>query len=85
MPSTTLKLSVLALTILTGCAQYSSDVEYEVPEDLRTCFDTLTPAPTQQTMSASDMFKLVAELRKSEVEKSICGKRLLSWVDTVLG
>lgn len=68
--------------MLMGCDQSSGEVNLAVvPADLRLCFDRLVPIPPQGKMSAQQVARLVADLRRSEVAKSRCGKRLLSWYD----
>jgi hypothetical protein len=82
----TLTVSALALGILSGCANSGVSLgepvpQQAVPADLRTCFDRLVPAPQQQTMTARELIGLVAALKRSELEKSQCGKRLLKFYD----
>ena len=80
--------SVLTLTLLTGCATSSVGTRplthyplARVPNDVRTCFTKLVPAPEAGAMSSSDVVALVARLRQSEVSKTRCGKRLLALYD----
>ena len=77
---------VSILTLLTACA--SSGIKLgepippqAVPADLRSCFDRLVPMPKQATLTAGEVMALIASLKRSELEKSQCGKRLLAWVD----
>lgn len=82
--STSLKLGTLlalALLTLSGCGHFGR-TEAQVPEELRTCFDSLVPEPQKATLSGGDIYQLIAELKVSELNKSECGKRLLSWVDS---
>jgi hypothetical protein len=46
------------------------------------CFDKLVPAPKRGEMRKSDMLRLIADLKRSEMAKSECGKRLLSFYET---
>jgi hypothetical protein len=46
------------------------------------CFHKLTPIP-EKDLNREKVIQLIAELRRSEVRKSQCGKDLLEWYDTV--
>ena len=72
--------------LLTACAGSGVNLNapvppQAVPADLRTCFDRLVPEPQQLTMTARELIGLVAALKRSELEKSQCGKRLLRFYD----
>lgn len=83
----TLAASVLMLTTLAGCATFSAGRDEHVaalspvPRDLRVCFNRLTPMPPEGPMSKSQTIALIAALRKSEVAKSQCGKRLIAFYE----
>jgi len=49
-----------------------------VPADLVQCFNRFVPAPAG-TLTKQQVFKLIASLKRSELEKSQCGKRLVRW------
>lgn len=73
------------LLTLTACGTSGPRLDQPVPPqavpvDLRTCFDRLVPKPAQQTMTARELMSLIAALKRSELEKSQCGKRLLQFV-----
>lgn len=54
----------------------------DVPRDVRQCFERLVPAPKAQTMTTKQVMTLIVDLRKSELEKAQCGKRVISmWED----
>jgi hypothetical protein len=53
----------------------------EVPADLQVCFDQLVPKPEQAEMKNADIVALISALKTSELDKSLCGKRLLAWID----
>lgn len=53
------------------------------PAYYEACFKKLTDIPTG-TLTRSKVVVLVAELRKSELAKSRCGKDLLAWYGTVV-
>lgn len=39
----------------------------------------MVPVPTGETMTRQQIVKLVADLKQSELAKSLCGRRLLAW------
>lgn len=69
--------------MLTSCASTSAPrVELPaMPSDLAGCFDNLTPEPKAGALTKRQTFTLIASLRRSEVAKSLCGKRALSFYD----
>lgn len=73
--------------LLTACETSgtgSSTIKYDlagVPNDIRACFTKLTGKPQAGVMSEREAAALIAALRKSEVSKSNCGKRLLAIYD----
>lgn len=73
------------LTTLAACNQSSSVKFVElpgVPSDVRECFTRLVPAPKAKTMTSKEVFNLISELRRSELEKAQCGSRVVSmWED----
>jgi hypothetical protein len=79
-------VSVLTLLLLTGCAASGARLAEQpppqaIPADLRTCFDKLVPVPQQASMTVADVLELVGKLKRSELEKSQCGKRLIKFYD----
>lgn len=70
-------------TLLTACASSGPHavVLGEVPEELRECFDKFVPAPKRGKMTAQQVAVLVAALKRSELEKSLCGQRLIIWYE----
>jgi hypothetical protein len=77
--------SVCLLTALTACVHSGTPNSVKlaaVPSDIRVCFNRLVPAPARGEMKQSDMLRLVADLKRSELKKSECGKRLLAFYDT---
>jgi hypothetical protein len=54
-----------------------------VPPDIRAAFEHLTSAPGKkgQPISQAETFRVIGDLRGSEVDKSKAGKRLLKIVD----
>ena len=76
----------LTLTLLSACVTSSPSIKFaelpSVPADVKACFDRLVPAPKQATMTTKQVLILIAKLRKSELEKAQCGKRVVSmWED----
>lgn len=73
-------------TTLAACNESSGSVKFvelpDVPRDVRQCFDRLVPEPTAKTMTAKQVMSLIADLRRSELEKAQCGSRVISmWED----
>lgn len=54
----------------------------KAPEYYAQCFKKLTPIPLE-TLTRADVVRLAAELRRSELRHSKCGKDLLKWYATV--
>jgi hypothetical protein len=54
----------------------------KAPAHYEACFKKLSDIPTG-TLTRSKVVALVAELRKSELAKSRCGKDLLAWYSAV--
>lgn len=52
-----------------------------VPDDLRQCVETLTPAPPLKAMTSLELVRLVAKLRQSELAKTSCGQRLIRMIE----
>jgi hypothetical protein len=76
----------LTLTLLSACVTSSPSLKFvelpDVPVDIKQCFDKLVPAPKQATMTTKQVLVLIAKLRRSELEKAQCGKRVVSmWED----
>lgn len=72
------------LTTLAACKD--SSVKFVqlpgVPDDVKECFTRLVPAPKAKTMTSKEVFNLIAELRRSELEKAQCGSRVIEmWED----
>jgi hypothetical protein len=73
--------------LLTGCAASGARLAEQpppqaIPADLRTCFDKLVPVPQQASMTVADVLELVGKLKRSELEKSQCGKRLIRFAES---
>ena len=52
-----------------------------VPADIVACFNQVTQFPTNHTLNSAQMVDLVVDLRESEIEKTLCGKRLIAWAE----
>ncbi len=50
-----------------------------LPADLKLCFDTIVPAPDIGAMSKADVTGLIVDLKTSEFEKVLCGKRIIAF------
>lgn len=75
--------SALALTMLTAC-ENSGDGRItlaHLPGDIRLCFDKLVPAPPAGALSRQQIVQLISDLKRSELAKSQCGKRLIGFYD----
>ena len=69
--------------ILSGCV--GSGVKLEsiplsaIPSDIVACFNKLVPRPGPGPMTKARIVGLIADLKKSEEAKSVCGKRLIAF------
>ncbi len=71
---------------LSGCVTSGTEVKLApVPGDIKACFNRLVPKPKPGPMSRKDVVGLIGKLKKSELEKSLCGKRLIDWYETQKG
>lgn len=71
--------------ILTGCVTSSAKLPElpAMPADLPACFKRLVPEPKAGAMSKTDVYRLIAALRRSELEKAQCGSRALDFFDNL--
>lgn len=76
----------MALT-LSGCATSGNRIVAptypELPADLRVCFSTTVAPPSAGVMTKKRVMNLIASLKKSESEKTDCGKRLIAFYDNL--
>jgi hypothetical protein len=73
---------------LTACAHSGNNASLgPLPAELKTCFDQIVPAPGKPgtELTKQQMARLVADLKKSELAKSQCGKRLIAYYETQAG
>ena len=83
--------SALVLLTLTGCAGSGSKEPLPqptlapVPVDMRQCFSSLVPKPPAGEMTKQQAFALIAALKRSELMKSQCGKRLIEFYEGQMG
>ena len=68
---------------LTGCAGSGNKPSLSpIPADIKTCFDYLVPKPPAGALSKKQVVAVIADLKKSELRQSQCGKRLIAWYET---
>ena len=82
----TLVVSALLALTLTGCATSGTKPTLfypELPADLRLCFDSSVAKPKAGPMTKAEVLTLVSKLKLSETEKIECGKRLISFYDSL--
>lgn len=74
---------MIALT-LTGCASSGAEKPglAPLPSDLKLCFSATVAAPPAGELTRQAVFRLIADLKKSELAKTGCGRRLISWYET---
>ena len=78
-------LSVMTLSACAGSGHNLTAVAPQsVPADIRACFDELVPAPPPGPMTKAQVMRLIADLKRSELEKSQCGRRLLAFHDATV-
>ncbi len=79
-----LAVSALLLTTLTACEPSGTDAALPpIPADVRVCFASVVPAPRPGAMTAAEIARLIADLRRSDLAKTQCGRRLIGFYDTV--
>lgn len=75
-------LSASLLLILSGCANFGSKPTLTpIPADLPRCFDAQVEAP-QGALSKAQVMLLIADLKRSDAEKSLCGQRLIKFYES---
>jgi len=77
----------LLLLTLSGCATFGNKTVAPVypvlPADLTVCFNSQVPAPKAGSLSKGQVMALIAALRKSETEKTECGRRLIAFYESL--
>jgi hypothetical protein len=53
----------------------------ELPAELRECFDRVVVAPKAKRLTERQVVQLIADLRRSELEKAGCGKSAVAFYD----
>ena len=80
-------VSALVALTLSACATSGSRIvapSYpQLPADLRVCFSTQVAPPSAGVMTKKRVMSLIAALKKSESEKTDCGKRLIAFYDSL--
>lgn len=85
-----MKRLILAALIglpLSACATSSNQVLLPSPEfrappmpaDIVACFESLTPFPAGEALTEKQKVALIIQLRISEIQKSICGRRAIAF------
>lgn len=77
-------LSVFLLLTLSGCANSGRDRPTHLaplPADLPSCFEAQVDAP-QGSLSKAQVMLLIANLKRSDAEKTLCGKRLIEFYES---
>lgn len=79
-------LCVLATLTLIGCAASgpTEPLLPPIPADLKVCFERTVPAPAQGPLTKEDVINLIADLKRSETEKTLCGQRLITFYESLL-
>ena len=92
---TAIKVAMIAALVpmlLSACVTSSGELTLtkknsdlpEIPADVVLCFQNLTEFPENKTsLSKADLVELIIELRGSEVEKTLCGQRMIAWYQEV--
>jgi hypothetical protein len=81
---------VLVGLTLTGCAASGSKEPVQttlapVPADMHECFSNMVPKPRGGDISKAQAYAIIAKLKRSELEKSLCGKRLIQFYEAQQG
>lgn len=75
--------SACLLLTLTGCVHSGAEITLApVPAELKGCFSGTVPMPTPGALSRRQVVQLIADLKRSELQKSQCGRRLIAWYET---
>jgi len=73
----------IGAVLLSGCQHLKGAAEPEplpeIPLDLRTCFQEVYEFPPDKTWSKEQTAEIIGSLRKSELAKTSCGRRLLTF------
>lgn len=79
-------LCVLVTLTLTGCAAFGPTEPPlpPLPADLGVCFERTVPAPAQGPITKEQVINLIADLKRSETEKTLCGQRLITFYESLL-
>ena len=84
----TATVSACLLMTLTGCGLFGRNEPAThlppLPSDLRVCFESTVPAPDAGITTKAEVLDLIAGLKRSELEKTLCGKRLIAFYETFL-
>lgn len=75
--------------ILSGCATFGKNGTEPnklatIPGEIVRCFNQLVPAPQVGPKTKADVVQLIVALKKSERQKSDCGKRLIGFYEAQL-
>ncbi len=75
----------MLLLTLSGCVTSGNKAPgYPVlPADLKVCFNTQVPAPKAGSLSKAQVIQLISALKKSEAEKTECGRRLIGFYESL--
>lgn len=57
----------------------------EIPSDLQVCFTEVTQFPAGTNLTSEQAVRLIIELRQSELDKTLCGRRLIAWYESLKG
>lgn len=77
-------MALVSISLLLTACEPSGKGEFrltDLPQDIRTCFDEMTPRPPDGALSQKQVAALIAKLRASEMAKTGCGRRALALYD----
>jgi hypothetical protein len=77
---------------LTACATSGSNTPVPpqvslaaVPADMKACFSSMVPKPPKGEITRQQAYNIIAALKRSELVKSQCGKRLIAFYEAQQG
>lgn len=78
--------ALLSCVALAGCVTTGTTAVVEtrlppIPAGITSCLNHLVPAPTRGDKAA--VVRLIAELRRNDVAKTRCGKRLIAFYESI--
>ena len=80
----------MILLTLSACASSSktSPVDFSIPQipaDIQVCFDRQYKPPPGKSYTKKQVIEIITALKRQDIVKTSCGKRLIAWIDAQRG